>query len=36
MDPTDWGLPEIEPAQVGVGVLVLLGGFVLGRLAQFA
>lgn len=35
MDPTDWGLPEIEPAQVGVGVLVLLGGFVLGRLAQF-
>lgn len=23
MDPTDWGLPEIEPARVGAGLLVL-------------
>ncbi|NCD19595.1 MAG: mechanosensitive ion channel [Actinobacteria bacterium] len=35
MDPTDWGLPEIEPAQLGAGLLVLLVGFAVGLLAQF-
>lgn len=34
MDPTDWGLPEIEPAQVGVGLLVLLGGYAVGQLVR--
>lgn len=31
---TDWGLPDIEAAQVGVGLLVVLGGYVVGRLVQ--
>lgn len=30
----DWGLPPIEPAQVGVGLLVLLGAYVVGRLLE--
>ncbi|WP_258369150.1 mechanosensitive ion channel family protein [Georgenia satyanarayanai] len=30
----DWGLPPIEPAQVGVGLLVLLGAYVLGRVLE--
>lgn len=32
----DWGLPPIEPAQVGVGLLVLLGAYVIGRLSEAA
>ncbi|WP_324651043.1 mechanosensitive ion channel family protein [Georgenia sp. H159] len=32
----DWGLPPIEPAQVGVGLLVLVGAYVLGRLLEAA
>lgn len=32
----DWGLPPIEPAQVGVGLLVLAGAYVVGRLLERA
>src|SRR5690554_2630735 len=32
----DWGLPPIEPAQVGVGLPVLLGAYVVGRLLEVA
>ncbi|MEE6273171.1 mechanosensitive ion channel family protein [Georgenia wangjunii] len=32
----DWGLPPIDPAQVGVGALVVVGAYILGRVLEVA